>query len=253
MNLPDVNITFPARDRAWVLPHTLAALSALRYPADRLSFRFIAHNCSDATEAILRKWCLDNEHLYRYAEVERVTDNTPQDGRTSRERDRSDNDPRHAQGRLKNRLKAAREPHEHWAFLDSDVILHPDALMWMVKARKDIVGGLTNVTPADYQGERLYNYFPANERPGMPFRRQPGSAVPRTLTRVGLVAGILLYSPLACRHCNFGFVGVGEDEGAIRDAEQFHIGVYLEPRAHGVHVMKQEHLEHAVMEWESWR
>ena len=253
MTLPELTITFPARDRAWVLPHTLKALEAQTYPAEKLAFRFIAHNCTDSTYELLQEWCATHDLLYRYCQVERVTDDTPMDGRTSRERDRSARDPRHAQGRLKNKLKSGLDRREWWGFLDSDVLLHPDAFRLMAQARKDIVGGLTNVTPADYAGECLWNYFPANPRPGMPFRRIPGSPVPASLERVGLVAGILLYSPLAVRHCSFDFIGVGEDEGAIRDAEQFNLGVYLEPRARGVHVMAREHLEAAVKEWEAWQ
>jgi len=245
MTLPNVRITFPARDRAWVLPHTLLAIENLRYPKDKISLEFIAHNCQDETYDTLTEWCDNNGTEYRYHTVDEVHDATPPDGRTSRERDRSPNDPRHAQGRLKNRCLAA---NEHWFFLDSDVLLHPDALRLMAEAQKDIVGGLANVTP---DPPYIWNYFPANPGPGMPFRRN-SDPLPTTLTRVGLVCGILLYSPRAARDCSFSFVGVGEDEGAMRDAERLGYEVWLEPRAYGRHVMRREDLPKAVEEWETW-
>ena len=242
-----VSICIPWRDRAWVAPYTLASLAAQTYPKELLSVNFIAHNCIDSTEEILAEWIAERELEYRYASLRIVQDDTPPDGRTSNERDRSERDPRHAQARLKNSLKDSLDPGEFFFFCDSDILLHPRCIESLVKADKDIVGGLAAVTPQ----RTLWNYFPRTRQPGQSFLRD-FTPVPQELTQVGLVAGIILYSPRACRACNFLFVGTGEDEGAIRDAERVGIGVWLEPRAKGEHVMLQESLPESVGRWRAW-
>lgn len=242
-----VSICIPWRDRAWVAPYTLASLAAQTYPKELTSVNFIAHNCDDDTEAALIEWLVNHEHEYRYTTLKTARDDTPPDGRTSRERDRSANDPRHAQARLKNRLKDSLDADESFFFCDSDILLHPRCIEALVLADKDIVGGLAAVTPS----RDVWNYFPRTTAPGQPFRRDC-SRLPSVLTPVGLVAGIMLYSPKACACTSFRFIGTGEDEGAIRDAEREGISVWLEPRAQGEHVMLRECLGESVERWRAW-
>ena len=247
--LPKVTICVPVRDRAWILPYTLASIEAQSYPMRKLAFRFICHNCTDNSWEIIREWSFSAALTgrCRYFTLTTCEDDTPPDGRTSAQRDGSVRDPRHAQARLKNLLKKGLGSDEWFFFFDSDILLAPDALSMMVAARKDIVGGLANVLP----GVECWNYFPRNSHPGAPFVRD-NSPVPTELVQVGLVAGLILYSPRAHRTCDFNFQGVGEDEGAIRDAERRGFSVWLEPRAIGEHVMRREDLADAVVCWEKW-
>lgn len=241
-----VSICIPWRDRAWVAPATLASIEAQTYPKELLSINFIAHNCTDGTFDILHAWILKNIDKYRYCELVPVKDSTRPDGRHSLIRDRTEKDPRHAQATLKNMLVGMCDENEYWFFCDSDVILHPQCIERLVTADKDIVGGLTNVTPDN----TMWNYFPLTEQPGMPYSRAGVTEPPLVLTQVSAVFGILLYSPRAYKTCSFKFIGTGEDEGALRDAERVGISVWLQPAAMGRHVMRQEDLPAALEEYE---
>lgn len=242
MQLPNVTISIPVRDRDWVLPWTIFYLTNQNYPEDLLAFRFIAHNCTDGSLEILKDFQKRYNGAYRYIDIIEHRDDTKPDGRNTFARDRSEQDPRHAQARLKNMLLDALSADEWWFFCDSDILLYRNCIWRLVETRKDIVGGLANVNPT----HTLWNYFPLNEKHGMPFRRDD-RPVPVELTQVGLVAGILLYSPAAWSKVRFAFIGVGEDEAAIRCAEGAGIPIWLEPRARGEHVMAPEYLNSALM------
>lgn len=250
-----VSICIPWRDRAWVAPATLASIEAQTYPKEFLSINFIAHNCTDGTFDILHAWILKNIDKYRYCELVPVKDSTRPDGRHSLIRDRTEKDPRHAQATLKNMLVGMCDENEYWFFCDSDGILHPRCIEYLVQADKDIVGGLINVTPE----ESMWNFFPLQE-PGAPFKGVEGRKnPPDVLSKVGFICGILLYSPMAKAACRFSFdnipgcgKSIGEDEGAIRDAERHGIEIWMEPKARGLHVMSPEMLAPMKARWEEW-
>ena len=61
--LPTVMIVLPVRNKAHVLPHTLALLEQLDYPKNRISIWIRSDHNEDATERILTTWAENWQNL----------------------------------------------------------------------------------------------------------------------------------------------------------------------------------------------
>ncbi len=69
--MPDrIMIGCPIRNRAWVLPRYLAALTTLDYPRELLEFCFVVNDCVDATPRILQDFSKDSGFQVQLLNVE---------------------------------------------------------------------------------------------------------------------------------------------------------------------------------------
>lgn len=215
--LPHVLISSPIRNRAWILPEFLAAIEALDYDSDRLSYYFLANDCADDSAAILRAWC-----ARRAAVIEEVDTGIVGWNRYAR--------PHYDYGNLanlRNRILARflREDASHLFSVDSDVIVRTDTLRALVEADQPVVAAvIANLpgVPVERCPARNYLFWDGHN-----YRH--GADLPPGLCQVDVTGAVyLIRRDVVASGARYSGGAQGEDIGFCEAARQrgFHLFIH---------------------------
>ncbi|HEY3363540.1 MAG TPA: glycosyltransferase [Symbiobacteriaceae bacterium] len=241
---PVVAVGCPVRNRAWILPRYLEALSRLAYPGTQLRFGFIVNDSTDATEAIVRAWD-------RRPHVDVINLGYPSWRREA--------------GYSLANLALLRNRFSEWALatgarylfsVDSDILVPPDALGRLLAAQKPVVSMLVCNTPQDppppLRGNRLKPEPPPRVRPPRPaynilYRDAAGAAVhyhetyPKdALFEVDVTgAAYLIDRQVFEAGVRYAYHPQGEDMAFCLAAKRQGFGVWCDSRITGAHIMRE--------------
>ncbi len=224
---PTVFIASPVRNRAWVLPAFLDSLEKLDHPAEAVSHHFLINDCVDASGQILRDWASRRQR----AVVEEV-----RTGVVGWNRYQYPHYDFRNLARLRNHLleRFLASGSSHLFSVDSDVLVPPHALRYLLRAERPVVAAvIANLPGCSVEASSAHNFL--LRRDGR-YRHEPG--VPTGIFEVDLTgAVVLIRREVIEAGARYGEHSSGEDLAFCRQTQALGFGLWCHGMVRCVHRM----------------
>lgn len=247
INIPNIIIACPIRNRDWILPEYLTRLEFLDYPKEKLAFHFILNDSTDESKYWLEQWKELNKENYRYIKIEEINFNYPEDhgafgnGRDSCSRlsiTRSEYTYK-ALAQLRNKIldSAIEDTVADYLFsVDSDILINKNILKRLLATKKDIIAALI------CNGGDNYNFFHLGDK--------ERTILPKDLIfEVRLTGACYLISRNVFSNPKIRYEALssGEDQGFCESARKENYKLYIFNDLQN-HIMYKKELSDIVME-----
>ncbi len=223
------------RDRAWILGKTLDSILKQTYNTKNIHLRLLFNDCEDSSKAIAEDFKQKNLDKFHDIEIYEWNFNEESDDRRVYEKRQK---AIHRMAFLKNLLfnsfVNSQTNYDKLMFFDSDIILNENAIELMVKADKDIIGGVVKTHPRELG---IYNYLFYNPLEGMYRRLREING----LERVDYISGFTMFDKKTFSKIKFGFKfnGSSDDDFAMDIARENGFEIWADTNITGEHVMNR--------------
>ena len=243
-NLPTVDIIFPSRNRAWILPYFLECIYNLDYPKDKISIITCVNDSIDETLSILQEFKKNHKGEYKNIDIFIKNFNAVFDDNERYDSVRKQMYPTLA--KVRNLL--LKKVSSDYAFsIDTDILCNPDCLYRLIMSGKDIISSIIYngyvfdpKKPWRYTNICNYNNGQAIHF-GYRYSNHIGNK--NTIVEVGMTGAVYLISNIVCKKCEYGFHNRGEDFYFCDLAHKLGFKTYSDIGNYSQHIMSQEFFE----------
>lgn len=219
----------PVRNRAWILPAYLQALTELEYPEDKLKFCFIVNDCQDNTRLILEEFTRASRSPVRVRECNHSRPGGYKRGFYKLSR----------LAELRNILlqEFLESSCEYLFSVDSDILMPPHSLSILLEDSCLMVSALV-CNGHEVGDPGLFNVLNRDDDGGYRHLRE----IPeKTLFRVDCTgAAFLIAREVIEKHGVRYAAGRGaEDIGFCEQASRMGLEIFCDSRVEGLHVMQE--------------
>ncbi|MEN6391508.1 MAG: glycosyltransferase family 2 protein [Syntrophomonas sp.] len=219
----------PVRNRAWVLPTYLTALTQMDYPPEAIEFCFVINNCQDETPAILRDFARSCPSPVRLVEEDYSRPGGFKRGYYSLAR----------LADLRNRLlrEFLDSACTHLFSVDSDIILPASALRQLLADNCPVVSALV-CNGHELEDSALFNVLNRDDQGSYRHIRDIPAGVLFPVDCTG-AACLIAREVIEEYGVRYAADKGAEDIGFCEEVSRNGLGIYCDSRVEGLHLMNE--------------
>lgn len=232
MEYPTITIGCPIANRIYLIDKYLDGIQQLDYPKDKIKLYFLVNNCRDGTDIELKKFRDRNKHLYMDIVIEKYKMTFKKDERTANVREGI----YRRLAELRNYVLTKIDT-DYFFSVDSDIILSPNSLLELVKAKKDIIACIINndqiLRPYKKYPEIRTNLLIDHNRQVTHYLNFPLNEI----IEVGYTGAVYLMTNEVTKRVRYDYSSLGEDIPFCATARQLGYKIYAHTGLWQQHIM----------------
>lgn len=216
------------RNREWILPRFLTNVTKLNYPKEKITLCFILNDSQDSCHEILENFKKEFEKYYKQILITEINLGTQEDMRVGNRK------PVYKSlSQLRNMLLTKGSEFDYLFSIDSDILVNPEDLNFLLSAQKDVVSGIIE------NGTGIFNLMTIKLK-GHLSHYKTWHDEKQDIFEVDVNGAVTLISKKVCETCKYSFNDRGEDIGFAQNVQQNGFRLYAHKKVRPQHIMTKE-------------